>query len=137
MSNPISEDCSSGLHDYCTPCQCKCHVEYHTTQELYEHRYALWRALTRYFDNYITPLVTDRIQCWKSKLHADGTMFDDSFIVGMTIVNHSFEGEAKIEYITYHIPMRLWTKFDLMEIDRAPQWDGHTSEDVIKRLMAL
>ena len=25
MSNPISEDCSSGLHDYCTPCQCSCH----------------------------------------------------------------------------------------------------------------
>lgn len=25
MSNPISEDCSSGLHDYCTPCQCDCH----------------------------------------------------------------------------------------------------------------
>ena len=25
MSNPISEDCSSGLHDYCTPCECACH----------------------------------------------------------------------------------------------------------------
>ena len=25
MSDPISEDCSSGLHDYCTPCQCNCH----------------------------------------------------------------------------------------------------------------
>lgn len=25
MSNPISEDCSSRLHDYCTPCQCECH----------------------------------------------------------------------------------------------------------------
>lgn len=35
MSNPISEDCSSGLHDYCTPCQCECHpIEYLTKEEL-------------------------------------------------------------------------------------------------------
>lgn len=26
MSNSISEDCSSGLHDYCTPCECDCHI---------------------------------------------------------------------------------------------------------------
>ena len=25
MSHPISEDCSSGLHEYCTPCECECH----------------------------------------------------------------------------------------------------------------
>lgn len=25
MSNHISEDCGSGLHDYCTPCECQCH----------------------------------------------------------------------------------------------------------------
>lgn len=25
MSNRISEDCSSHLHEYCTPCECKCH----------------------------------------------------------------------------------------------------------------
>ena len=25
MSNLISEDCSSGLHNYCSPCQCNCH----------------------------------------------------------------------------------------------------------------
>lgn len=25
MSNPISDDCSSGLHEYCTPCDCECH----------------------------------------------------------------------------------------------------------------
>lgn len=26
MSNPISEDCSSHLHEYCTPCECSCHT---------------------------------------------------------------------------------------------------------------
>jgi hypothetical protein len=25
MSNQISEDCSSNLHEYCTPCECPCH----------------------------------------------------------------------------------------------------------------
>lgn len=25
MSNEISEDCSSNLHEYCTPCECPCH----------------------------------------------------------------------------------------------------------------
>jgi len=25
MSNKISEDCSSHLHEYCTPCECECH----------------------------------------------------------------------------------------------------------------
>jgi len=27
MSNEISEDCSTGLHEYCTPCNCMCHRE--------------------------------------------------------------------------------------------------------------
>jgi hypothetical protein len=31
MSNPISSDCSSGLHDYCTPCECACHKKEATT----------------------------------------------------------------------------------------------------------
>ncbi len=30
MSNPISEDCSSGLHGYCTPCECVCHISTNT-----------------------------------------------------------------------------------------------------------
>ncbi len=28
MSNLISEDCGSGLHDYCTPCECECHKKW-------------------------------------------------------------------------------------------------------------
>src|SRR5678809_268762 len=57
---------------------------YHTMEELYNHRYALFIALCRIYDNYVTPLGC-RVKCWKSKLHSDGTMFDDSFILGMTI----------------------------------------------------
>lgn len=32
MSNAITDDCSSGLHDYCTPCQCECHPNLETLQ---------------------------------------------------------------------------------------------------------
>jgi len=32
MSNPISEDCSSGLHEYCTPCECVCHKGFNARQ---------------------------------------------------------------------------------------------------------
>ena len=54
--------------------------EYHSMEELYQHRYALFCALVKVYDNYKTPL-SSHVVCWKSKLHDDGSMFDDSFIV--------------------------------------------------------
>ena len=45
MSNRISEDCSSHLHEYCTPCKCSCHdptftlEELQTLYKLLEHQY--------------------------------------------------------------------------------------------------
>ncbi len=105
---------------------------YHTFTELYNHRYALFYALTRIYDNYITPFNT-KVTCWKSKLHSDNTMFEDSFIVGMTVRLFSEE----IEYITYHLPLSWWDKFKLLELDKAPPYDGHSSDDVIERLLRL
>lgn len=104
---------------------------YHTMDELYQHRHALFCALCKIYDNYITPLNT-RVSCWKSKQHADGTMFANWFIAGMTI--------AKVDgttYITYHLPMVWWNNFNIIEVDKAPEWDGHTSFDVIQRLLEL
>lgn len=111
---------------------------YHTMDELYQHRHALFCALVKIYDNYITPLGTT-VKCWKSKLHDDGTMFDDSFIVGMTLKRIEFDPNANIVYkfITYHLPLSWWDKFKIMELDRAPKWDGHSSEDVIERLLEL
>lgn len=105
---------------------------YHTMSELYEHRYALFCALVKIYDNYITPLGTS-ISCIKSKLHHDGTMFDDSFIVMMGILKMD---TTRVQ-ISYHYPLSWWDKFNIMEMDRAPKWDGHTSDDVLKRLMEL
>lgn len=105
---------------------------YHTMTELYEHRYTLFAALLKIYDNYITPLNT-RVKCWKSRLHADGNMYDNWFIAGMTI--QQINGPPK--YITYHLPINWWLRIDIMELETAPKWDGHTSQDVLKRLMEL
>lgn len=116
--------------------------EYHTMEELYEHRYELYLALVKIYDNYVTPLGT-KVRCWKSKLHFDGTMFEGDFILGMkTNKDKGFHVEdGKIvdewEYITYHLPMKYWNRANVIELERAPEWDGHTSKDVLKRLAAL
>ena len=91
---------------------------YHTFNELYEHRHALFSALLRCYPT----------EAWKSRKHDDGSMFDGWFIAGI----HTPEGNA-----TYHIPMRLWDAFEAHEVGNAPAWDGHTPDDVIKRIQAL
>jgi len=105
---------------------------HHTMSELYQHRHALFIALCKVYDNYITPLQS-RVKCWKSKLHDDGTMFDGWFILGMTV----FEFTGPTTTITYHLPMTHWNRINVMEIPNAPPWDGHTSDDVLLRLYKL
>lgn len=95
---------------------------YHTFNELYEHRHALMLHLMAF--------TNDRgWDSWVSKKHDDGSEMEGWFIAGVKL----FTGKT----ITYHMPDRLW---DLAAkcgkvLDKAPKWDGHTSSDVIKRLM--
>lgn len=91
------------------------HDGYHTFNELYEHRYLL-------FLNFIKC----HTKAWKSKLHSDGTMFEDNFIAGIELQNGM---------ITYHIPSKYWMLCDVYELKNAPEWDGHTSKDVCDRLL--
>lgn len=105
---------------------------YHTFTELYNHRHALFCALTKIYDNYITPLKT-KVKCYKSKLHNDGTMFEDSFIVWIEAIK--FDGSLTI--IDYHLPNDWWDKFNLLEVHNSHEYDGHSSNDVIKRLLEL
>ena len=62
---------------------------------------------------------------WKAKQHEDGTMFDGMFIVG---------APTPTGMITYHYDLEHWNLFKVPEIPHAPHFDGHTPEDVIKRL---
>lgn len=97
---------------------------YHTFEELYEHRIRLFIALCRQLDEAFLGKV------WRSLLHADGSYLPGWFILGI--------GTAKGEQITYHLPERFWDSTAFAEpLDRAPEWDGHTPADVLKRLEEL
>lgn len=99
---------------------------YHSIGELYAHRIALFIALCKvvyYSQKYEFPV-------WRSKTHSDGSQMDGWFIMGISY--------NKGDQITYHLPISDWEKcWFAKELDKAPEWDGHTSEDVLKRLMLL
>lgn len=92
---------------------------YHTFNELYDHRARLFSVIVAAFPE----------RAWKSKMHHDGTMYDGMFIVGIKTP----DGQA-----TYHYDIDpYWSMFRCKEIDRAPEWDGHTPEQAIERISHL
>lgn len=92
---------------------------YHTFNELYHHRAILFSLICN----------ANPDKAWKSKLHDTGDMFDGMFIVGI----ETPEGQA-----TYHYAIEpYWNMFKIKELDYAPKWDGHTSDDAIKRIQSL
>ena len=108
---------------------------YHTFKELYEHRYALYIALCKelHCERERATREGGKVRyakVWRSKLHSDGTMFDDSFIMGI--------GKDKGDQISYHFPLKMWEQTNFAEtLDIAPEFDGHTPDDVLKRLKNL
>lgn len=89
---------------------------YHTLDELYAHRCALFLALMR----------SNQHIAWRSRLHADGTGFPGWWIGGV---------ELSTGPITYHLPDADWHLADeALTLDRAPEFDGHTADDVVRRL---
>lgn len=92
---------------------------YHTFNELYHHRAVLFSVIVENF----------AARAWKSKLHADGTMYEGMFIVGI----ETPDGQA-----TYHYDVvPYWNLFRCKEVDRAPEWDGHTPDQAIERIGKL
>ncbi|MGK0575528.1 hypothetical protein [Macrococcus capreoli] len=91
---------------------------YHTFGQLYHDRAVLFAVICN----------TYKDKAWKSKLHDDGTMFDDMFIVGV---------ETPQGQYTYHYHLEpYWDMYEVKEVEKAPKWDGHTFED-INRLFGL
>ena len=92
---------------------------YHTFNELYHHRAVLFSVIVKAFPD----------KAWKSKQHNDGTMYDGMFIVGIDTP----EGQA-----TYHYDIDpYWDMFECRELERAPEWDGHTPAQAIERIGRL
>lgn len=90
---------------------------FHTMAELYYNRMILFAVLVN----------TYKDKAYKSKLHADGTMFPNFFIVGISTPEGVF---------SYHYQLKYWDKFQCKELDRAPEWKGESKED-IGRLFSL
>lgn len=92
--------------------------KWHTFDELYYHRMILFLSLQ----------LAHKDKAWKSKLHDDGTMFEDSFIVGI---------DTPLGQYSYHYNLKYWDLFDkIKELKKAPKYDGHMPKDII-RLISL
>lgn len=99
---------------------------YHTFGELYDHRITLYIALCRILKQ------TNARYIWRSKYHSDGTL---AFGGGWFVLGIDY---APGEQITYHLPEELWDKTDFAQtLSCAPEFDGHTSEEVLQRLSKL
>lgn len=92
---------------------------YHTYNELYHHRAVLFSMICNRYPSL----------CWKSKRHHDGTMYDGMFIVGINTPN----GQA-----SYHYDIdKFWSMFRVPTLGYAPEWDGHTPEEAIRRISLM
>ncbi len=104
---------------------------YHTMDELYDHRIELFITLCRKcIDINAEGGMDVNNDVWRSKFHSDDSSFDGWFILGI--------GKETKSQISYHIPMSRWDDTGFAEtLDRAPEWDGHSSADVLQRLKKL
>lgn len=112
---------------------------YHTFGELYDHRCILYIsflqaiATIKSLDEVVDTI--EKIQehpfIWRTRTHSDGSpSYEGWFVLGC--------GVRPGEQITYHIPDRYWKMTSFApEIDKAPEWDKHTSQDVYDRLFAV
>lgn len=100
---------------------------YHTFDELYDHRITLYIALCRHMHDLYALENPGKYKIWKSKKHSDESEWEGWFILGI--------GQNKGEQITYHLPLDRWDEVSFVEeIEKAPEWDGHTPADVLERL---
>lgn len=95
---------------------------WHTFNELYEHRTILFASLCNYVQ---ATNAEGEDLAFKSLLHSDGTMYDGMFIAGLN---------TRCGWVTYHCEAEFWNYFDVPELERAPEWDGATPDDGLRRL---
>ena len=119
---------------------------YHTFNELYDHRITLFIALCKkvnmeddmnksmraFKEGFAFDISGWKRKVWRSKRHSDGELaFGGTwFVLGIN-------KEAGTQ-ITYHLPIERWEETNFAEaMSKAPEWDGHSSADVLERLKTL
>lgn len=90
----------------------------HTFEELYYHRMVLFSVICNAYPD----------RAWKSKQHDNGSMYEGFFIVGISTPEGQF---------SYHYKLDYWDWFQVEEVEKAPQWDGHLALDVVRLLSLL
>ena len=93
---------------------------YHTFNELYEHRIALFL--------FIVKSLPDR--SWWSRKNSDGSEWKGWIVVGYKLPNG--------QEITYHMEEKYIQYLGgvVKELDKG-RWDGHTSKEVVERILKL
>lgn len=94
---------------------------YHTFNELYEFR----KVYNAAFFNELAK--QGKCNVVKSKRHNDG---EECFGGGWFIVM----AELPTGQVSNHYELKDWDLFKCEEVEKAPQWDGHTPQDVVKRI---
>lgn len=94
---------------------------YHTFNELYEFRLLYNAALFNEFAK------AGKIEVSKSWRHSDGEL---CFGGGWFVVT----AELPTGQITNHYKSKYWSLFNIPALEWAPEWDGHTANDVAERL---
>lgn len=105
---------------------------YHTFKELYDHRITLYVALCKQIATHNCNR-GEFHNVWRSKRHSDGELCfggDEWFVLGI--------GKEKGKQITYHLPIEKWEETNFAEtLEKAPEYDGHSSAEVLKRIALL
>ncbi len=91
---------------------------YHTFNELYEHRHVL-------FINVVLAHSDKAFKTWKNQ---EGEKWEGWFILGIN---------TKHGQITYHIPQIYWPYVNVKEVERNTDYDGHSADEVLARLLLL
>jgi len=96
--------------------------DYHTMNELYQHRHVLLALACNMIHKHNTDAMTE---VFKAKEHLKGEMFDGMFIV---------MGYLNGKQFSYHVENKYWGLFKIPEQYTSDEWDGHSSDDVIDRI---
>lgn len=110
---------------------------YHTFDELYEFRKiynaALFNEWAKQVDRWIddTPYFTPKYDVHKSWKHNDGELcFGGGWFIVVAVLPTG--------QISNHYEAKDWDLFKIPEVEKAKYpFDGHTSNDVLQRLMCL
>lgn len=94
---------------------------YHSFDDLYKHRNLLFVHLAKLGHE------AKKFEVWRSVKNSDGSMWKGWFVMGI----HKEEGKQ----ITYHLPIEFWDHTMFAETLDKGLWDGHSSHDVVDRLI--